>query len=300
MASLLTDPLFEIAGRGSPPDKTFYNFSVKNTVVIWRWWKISLRSADRHARPGELKESHQDFLDDTQLQSEVSMVFGPQILQYTKALCQGHFDYLERLPDSLLLSIINYLQLEDVGQLGRTSHRFKQLCMSDGFWEQAVRRHCNTVSDEVTSLAAEVGWFSIFFTSKLQLQKLLSRRRLKSYKDHEEQVSDRNKMVEKSIDESSEEEQISGPELDSQLGIIPDPSLGSETGTGFDTSSCCDADPYPDPCPEPEAGSEFSFPLSYQLLQETKKCVEEMQGPNDALIIGGVDCSAEPDKTQSE
>ena len=61
------------------------------------------------------------------LPGEVSMVFGRQILQYTKALCQGHYDYLERLSDSLLLRIINYLELEDVGQLGRTSRRFKQV-----------------------------------------------------------------------------------------------------------------------------------------------------------------------------
>lgn len=62
---------------------------------------------------------------------EVSMVFGHQILQYTKALCQGHYDYLERLSDSLLLRIINDLELEDVGQLGRTSRRFRQVSSRD-------------------------------------------------------------------------------------------------------------------------------------------------------------------------
>lgn len=59
------------------------------------------------------------------------MVFGHQILQYTKALCQGHYDYLEHLPDSLLLRIINDLELEDVGQLGRTSRRFRQVSFRD-------------------------------------------------------------------------------------------------------------------------------------------------------------------------
>uniref|UniRef100_A0A673AQY9 F-box protein 36b n=1 Tax=Sphaeramia orbicularis TaxID=375764 RepID=A0A673AQY9_9TELE len=93
------------------------------------------------------------------------------ISNYAKALCQGHYDYLERLSDSLLLQIINYLELEDVGQLGRTSRRFRQLCGSEGFWETAVRQRCNTVSAEVSSLALEVGWRHIFFTNKLQLQK---------------------------------------------------------------------------------------------------------------------------------
>lgn len=62
---------------------------------------------------------------------DVSMVFGRQILQYTKALCQGHYDYLEHLSDSLLQQIINYLELEDVGQLGRTSRRFRQVSSRD-------------------------------------------------------------------------------------------------------------------------------------------------------------------------
>uniref|UniRef100_A0A3Q3KWX0 Uncharacterized protein n=1 Tax=Mastacembelus armatus TaxID=205130 RepID=A0A3Q3KWX0_9TELE len=101
-------------------------------IVIWRWWKISVRSVDRLSRPGELRESHEDFLDDTM------------------ALCQ--YDYLDHLSDSLLL--------------------FRQLCGSEEFWEQAVRRSCKTVSAEVASLALEVGWRSIFFSSKLHLQNL--------------------------------------------------------------------------------------------------------------------------------
>lgn len=59
------------------------------------------------------------------------MVFGRRILQYTKALCQDHYDYLERLSDSILLRIINDLELEDVGQLRRTSHRFKEVSSRD-------------------------------------------------------------------------------------------------------------------------------------------------------------------------
>uniref|UniRef100_UPI0037E89F40 F-box only protein 36b n=1 Tax=Semicossyphus pulcher TaxID=241346 RepID=UPI0037E89F40 len=295
MASLLTDPLFEVSGGGPPPNKTFYHFSVTKSVVIWRWWKISLRTVDRFSKPGELRESHQDFLDDVQLQCEVSMVFGHQILQYTKALCQGHYDYLERLSDVLLLCIINHLELEDVGQLGRTSRRFMQLCKSDGFWEQAVHRHCNTVSAEVASLALELGWHSIFFTSKLQLQKLLSRRRLKSKEQQEGQGFDPDTKGEESPGESSETDQISCPEQGFQPGIIPEPSFGTETGNGFDTSSCCNADP--DPYPESDAGSEFGFPLSSQMLQDNKKCVEETLEQNNALSSGGGDFSAEPEKT---
>uniref|UniRef100_A0A8C2XDV4 F-box protein 36b n=1 Tax=Cyclopterus lumpus TaxID=8103 RepID=A0A8C2XDV4_CYCLU len=170
MAALLTDPLFETSGRAPIANNNFYHFVVTKSHVVWRWWKISPRIVDRYAKPGELKESHQDFLDNQWVQSEVSMVFGHRILQYTKALCQGHYDYLEHLPDTLLLRIINSLELEDVGQLARTSRRFRKLCGSEEFWEQAVQRRCNTVSAEMASLAQVEGWRNIFFTSKLQLQ----------------------------------------------------------------------------------------------------------------------------------
>uniref|UniRef100_A0A8D3CMR7 F-box protein 36b n=1 Tax=Scophthalmus maximus TaxID=52904 RepID=A0A8D3CMR7_SCOMX len=172
MASFLPDPLFETSGRGPPTNKNFYQLSVTKSHVIWRWWKISPRAADRSSKPGELKESHQDFLDDAALQSEVILVFGQRILPYVKALCEGHYGYLEQLSDTLLLRIISHLELEDVGQLGRTSRRFRQLCGSEEFWEQSVRQCCNTVSGEVASLALMVGWRNIFFTSKIQLQKI--------------------------------------------------------------------------------------------------------------------------------
>ncbi|XP_010731603.3 F-box only protein 36b [Larimichthys crocea] len=296
MASLLTDPLFEISGVGPPPDKSFYYFAVTKSDVIWRWWTISLRAVDRYSRPGELKESHQDFLDDSALQSKVRMVFSRQNLQYTKALCQGHYDYLEHLSDPLLLRIINYLELEDVGQLGRTSRRFRQLCGSEEFWEQAVRRRCNTVSAEVASLALEVGWRSIFFTSKLQLQKLISRRRLKPEEQQEEQVSDTDTKAEKSPNESSDSDQTSGSEEESHPGIIPELSLGTETGTGFDAKSCCDVDPGRNP--EPEAGSDFSMPGSGQWLEEN--CLVETPVQNSALSNSRGDYSEQKsDKMQS-
>ncbi|XP_054623656.1 F-box only protein 36b isoform X2 [Dunckerocampus dactyliophorus] len=100
-------------------------------------------------------------------------------------------------PGQLILSYEDFLddiklqKLEDVGQLGRTSHRFRQLCGSEDFWEQAVRRRCKTVSAEVSSLAREVGWRNIFFTNKLQLQKLISRRRLRGDEQKAEETHGR-------------------------------------------------------------------------------------------------------------
>ncbi|XP_071372968.1 F-box only protein 36-like [Centroberyx affinis] len=280
MASLLTEHLFEICGQGPSPNKDFYNLVITKTDVIWRWWKISLRNEGRYAKPGEQRQSHQDYLDDSRLQSQVRMVFGHQILRYTQALCQGHYDYLERLPDPLLLHILTYLELEDVGQLGRTSRRFRQLCGSEEFWEQAVRRCCDTVSAEASSLALEVGWRSIFFTSKLQLQKQISRRRLRTkQQQREEKVCDPDTEAEVMSLHSYTESPGARPDADTQIpgagaephpGIIPNPSLG--TSVGFDTSSCCDIDPVLNA--EPEVGCDSSVnrvPVSDQLCGDVKR-----------------------------
>lgn len=70
------------------------------------------------------------------------MVFSRRMLLYTKALCEGHYDYLEHLSDSLLLRIINYLELEDVGQLGRTSRRFRQVSSGEAQQEMLLKVNC--------------------------------------------------------------------------------------------------------------------------------------------------------------
>ncbi|XP_036410829.1 F-box only protein 36b [Megalops cyprinoides] len=179
MASLLGEVLFEVSGQGAAPNKDFYQFVITKTEVIWRWWKISLRSEYRTTRPGEMKQPHIYYLHDNQLQHQVKVVFGPHTLQYSKDLCEGNFDYLVRLPDRLILRILSLLELEDVEKLRNTSQKLRRLCDSDESWEQRVRAYCDTVTAEMESVAKDVGWRNMFFTNKLQLQKQISRRRLK-------------------------------------------------------------------------------------------------------------------------
>ncbi|XP_064197661.1 F-box only protein 36b isoform X2 [Anguilla rostrata] len=179
MASLLEDKLFEVSGQGAAPNKDFYQFVITKTEVIWRFWKISVRSEFRKTRPGELKQPHEYYLHDSQLQHQVKVVFGENVLLYTQGLCSGNFDYLARLSDRLLLRVLSFLELEDVQQLRCTSRKFQKLCDSEQFWEQAVRSRCDTVTLEMGSLARELGWKKVFFTNKLQLQKQISRRRQK-------------------------------------------------------------------------------------------------------------------------
>ncbi|XP_046731825.1 F-box only protein 36b isoform X4 [Silurus meridionalis] len=178
MAQLLGETVLEVSAQGPAPIKDYYSFRVTQTEVIWRWWKISLRLDSRSMRPGEVRESHSEYLEDSRLQGQVLMVFGPRVLQHSMCLCQGRYDYLQRLPDLLLLHIMAYLELEDVRQLAHTCHRFRQLCSSEEFWEQTVRLRCDTLTPGMEDLARDVGWRRVFFTNKLQLQKQIRRRRV--------------------------------------------------------------------------------------------------------------------------
>lgn len=65
---------------------------------------------------------------------EVGAVFGQRILDYTTALCQGKFDYLERLPDDIMLRIMYCLELKDVALLAQTSRRFKTVRTMVKYW----------------------------------------------------------------------------------------------------------------------------------------------------------------------
>ncbi|XP_029301954.1 F-box only protein 36a isoform X2 [Cottoperca gobio] len=132
-------------------------------MVILTSWKISVRLDCRGAAPTELKTSHQDFLHQKMLQQQVVAVFGQRILEHTKSLCQGKFDYLERLPDDILLKIMSHLDLKDTTLLAQASQRFRKLCDSEKFWEQTVRS-CAEFTSDMEGIANAMGWRRMFFT----------------------------------------------------------------------------------------------------------------------------------------
>ncbi|XP_051010180.1 F-box only protein 36 [Acomys russatus] len=185
MASWLPETLFEIVGQGPAPSKDYYQLLITQTQIIFRWWKISLRSEYRSAKPGETKETHEDFLENSHLQVQVALIFGAKILDYVFNLCEGKFDFLERLSDTLLLKIIYFLDLEDVARLSQTSSRFAKLCKSDSLWEQIVQSACDTITPDMRALAKDVGWRQVFFTNKIQLQRQIRRKRQRQAKQKE-------------------------------------------------------------------------------------------------------------------
>ncbi|XP_062337184.1 F-box only protein 36b isoform X3 [Osmerus eperlanus] len=247
MACLLGDSLFEIDGQGPAPTKDYYQFTVTKTEVIWRSWKISLRSEFRNARPGELRMQHKDFLEDSRLQGQVRVVYGQKTLRYSQALCRGEFDFLERMPDALLLCILSHLELEDIARLRLTSRRLRQVCDSEEFWAQAVLSSCGPPSPQVCSLARELGWRQVFFTSKLQLQKLLSRRRRGSPRSPTEpRTADAVSLA------LSDMGLGSGP--DSGSGSSPSPGPSPDSGSGPSPDSGTSPSPSPGPSPDSGAG----------------------------------------------
>uniref|UniRef100_A0AAY5EGE6 F-box domain-containing protein n=1 Tax=Electrophorus electricus TaxID=8005 RepID=A0AAY5EGE6_ELEEL len=100
-----------------------YSFGICGQV-IWRWWKISLRT-----------------------------VSGVGTWGAQTALFQGCFNYLERLSDQLLLHILSYLTFWDIGRLSQTSHKFKKLCDSKDLREQAVQSCCDDITPDMEILA---------------------------------------------------------------------------------------------------------------------------------------------------
>ncbi|XP_062408499.1 F-box only protein 36a isoform X2 [Sardina pilchardus] len=111
-----------------------------------------------------MRQSHNDFLHDARLQHQVGVVFGQHTLEHSKALCEGHYNYLERLPNQLLLRVFFYLSFRDIGRLAQTSKRFSKLSNSPELWEQTVRVRCEELTPDMEILANAMGWRKIFFT----------------------------------------------------------------------------------------------------------------------------------------
>ncbi|XP_072033689.1 F-box only protein 36-like [Amphiura filiformis] len=178
MASLLPKDgiLLDISNQAPSPSKDFHQFEIlKNDLVIWRTWRITLRNDYKRLSPGEVKESHEDFTYDEKMQFDVKRVFGEHILEYALSLCHGNLDYIVRMPKPLLIYLASHLDLHSVARLSQTNKLMYEICNMEALWEQIYATHCDTVTDEMRSLAHDVGWKKMFFTNKLQLQVQLRR-----------------------------------------------------------------------------------------------------------------------------
>ncbi|XP_074657463.1 F-box only protein 36-like isoform X2 [Tubulanus polymorphus] len=169
--------IFEYSDVAPSPSRDFCQIIVSKEEVVFRWWKISSRN-DARVAPGQVRETHEEFLDDDRTQSEIHRVFGKGMVDYVKNLCNGKIDYIARLPHKVLIHMLLHLDLEDISRLAQTCKQFRKLCNSDDLWERIYRTNSETpITAELTSLAEEQGWKKLFFTNKLQLQVQLRRKK---------------------------------------------------------------------------------------------------------------------------
>ncbi|KAJ7319753.1 hypothetical protein JRQ81_019264 [Phrynocephalus forsythii] len=139
MTSLLHENLCEVHTQAPPPSKDFHHLTITQNEVIWKSWRITFRPNQEKIAPREVKKLHKDFLLDEQLQKQMQSIFGKKMLVYFLNLCQGHYDFLVRMPDSLVIYILSFLNTEDIGQFSRTCKRFWQLCNTEEFWERTKK-----------------------------------------------------------------------------------------------------------------------------------------------------------------
>uniref|UniRef100_A0A8D0DGB0 F-box domain-containing protein n=1 Tax=Salvator merianae TaxID=96440 RepID=A0A8D0DGB0_SALMN len=104
--------------------------------VVWRSWGISFRHSQERIFPREVKKLHKDFLLDDQLHKQMKSIFGNKMLDYVLSLCQGHYDFLVRMPENLIIRILSFLNADDIAQLAKTCKKFRQLCITEDFWEK--------------------------------------------------------------------------------------------------------------------------------------------------------------------
>ncbi|XP_060089735.1 F-box only protein 36-like [Heteronotia binoei] len=135
MSSLLQDKLYELYMQAPSPSKDFHHLTVTKNEVIWKSWRISFRPNQERNCPREIKKLHKDFVMDDQLHKQLRSIFGKKMLDYVLNLCQGHYDFLVRMPESLIIYILSFLSVEDIGQLSKTCKKFRQLCNTEEFWE---------------------------------------------------------------------------------------------------------------------------------------------------------------------
>lgn len=58
---------------------------------------------------------------------QIQSIFGKKMLDYFLNLCQGHYDFLVRMPESLIVYILSFLNTEDTRQFSKTCKRFWQV-----------------------------------------------------------------------------------------------------------------------------------------------------------------------------
>lgn len=167
----------EKVGQAPSPSKDFHQLVLNEKEVTWRTWRIAIRRDQRGLPPSQKKVTWDEFDDDTLLQSDISRVFGEETLKHVHAIVCG--DWLVRLPPRVIAHIASFLDLVDIVHLGAVCKLTRKICASDLLWEKKFMAYCDIVTDEMKTLAREIGWRKVFFANKLELRVKLRRQKAK-------------------------------------------------------------------------------------------------------------------------
>ncbi|RNA27198.1 F-box only 36 [Brachionus plicatilis] len=181
--------LINVGAQAPAPSKDYCQLIVNHHYVIFRKWKITLRGDSETRYPTEIKDSFEDFAYDENIEREIKLIFGQELYNYIENIVvKKKLDYLDRMPNNILVMIISKLALEDISKLAQVNNHFRQLCRSDHVWIKLYKQYYTTeITPEMQQLAesSENGWRKLFFTNKLKLQLELRRQAKKStYDDH--------------------------------------------------------------------------------------------------------------------
>ena len=107
--------------------------------------------------------------------------FGDSTYTHIVRIISGSNDPLSCAPEPLMIRICSMLDLQSVSQLSQVNRYLRRLCTSDKLWSILYAQHQGNPTTEISFLAGDIGWMKVFYMSKLQLQKELSRRRSQNF-----------------------------------------------------------------------------------------------------------------------
>lgn len=131
--------LYQQQGVSNPPIKDFYMIWVDVYQIVFTFWEI--RSPFQKTQ-GTMKgafsveASYQAFKTDGNMRGMIECRVGESELIFLDELMKGNINFLDRMPDGVLLHIIKFLDLRSVLNLARTSKNFKTLCYDNDVWHR--------------------------------------------------------------------------------------------------------------------------------------------------------------------
>ncbi|KAG5451233.1 F-box only protein 36 [Clonorchis sinensis] len=195
--------LAELACTAPSPQRDFHHLLITTKSFTWRSWKITSRNDGAKYHPAESTATHEEFLHDERMQSDILRVLGPKVLEYCQNIAHGFIDYLVRLPSDVMAKIISHLQLEDVINLGYTCKAMHALCNDNNLWKDIFCRNSpSAVNETVEELATLFGWKRLFFTNKVQLQMQVRRLRMEHASISGDEIEENASQFEEDIPKS--------------------------------------------------------------------------------------------------